>query len=177
METTVKTSKKVISDKSVQAQKLIANAKAAETIAQINATIEEIPQVSPEEDKLILQDLNEAENIMQLRTIAQKYPVFKDLLPTLNDYKHFIALWETLQGFIEPKLKAKKVKAPKPPKVPIPSAYGTAVDIMCKNPALTFQDLKTQLASAGFSKDSAARTAQVTVHKVYNLLKINGFVK
>lgn len=73
--------------------------------------------------------------------------------------------------------KEKKEKAPKAPKEPAgPSAYGTAVEIMCKKPTLTFQELKKLLAKKGFEKDSAARTAQLTVKKVYELLSANGFI-
>ena len=70
--------------------------------------------------------------------------------------------------------KEKKEKAPKEPAGP--SAYGTAVEIMCKKPTLTFPELKKLLAKKGFEKDSAARTAQLTVKKVYSLLNENGFI-
>ena len=61
-------------------------------------------------------------------------------------------------------------------KVPTVTAYGTAIEIMCKNPQLTFPELKKLLAKKGFTKDSAARTAHATTKKVYDLLTVNGYI-
>jgi uncharacterized protein YktA (UPF0223 family) len=170
METMTKSPKKVISDKSEQAQRIIANVK---EIAKATAKTEETTKV---DETLILKELDEAESTLQLKTIAKKYPVFERIIPNLPDYKSFNALFETLQGCLEPEV-TKKVKAPKVAKVPVPSAYGTSVEEMCKKPDLSFKELKAIVNAKGFDKDSAIRTANVTVAKIYGLLKANGFVK
>jgi hypothetical protein len=142
------------------------------------AKTEEVPQIieTPVKDEaIILAEIDEAESTLQLKQIAQKYPLFSKLVPDLKNIKAFNNLYEQMLDYLEPKIvKAKKAKAPKPV---VASAYGVSIEIMCKDPNLSFQDLKKLVNEKGFSKDSATRTAHVTVKKIYTLLKANGFVK
>jgi outer membrane biosynthesis protein TonB len=69
-----------------------------------------------------------------------------------------------------------KVKEPKGP-----SAYGTAIELMCKTPDQSIEDLKKGLEKKGIkvttSNISAIRTAFGTVRKIVSLLRENKLMK
>lgn len=134
----------------------------------------------------IVVEIDKAETLADLKAIVNKYPQFADV----KGYKTYESLYEALmdaatahevieefdveknaEGVVQhdkPKSKGKKEK-----KAKTITAYGTALELMCKNPELSFPELKTQLKKKGFVKDSACRTAHVTVKKVVELLKAN----
>ncbi len=81
----------------------------------------------------------------------------------------------------KPKTKAPKEKTAKPKKEPkekAPSPFGTALEIMCKNPDMSSADLIASIQKAGFDPDdskAAIRTAYSSVRKVVALLEANGW--
>jgi uncharacterized protein YktA (UPF0223 family) len=150
--------------------------KAPKAAPVTNLEAPQIEEVPVKDEETILKEIDDAESTLQLKQIAQKYPLFEKLVPDLGSIKAFNNLYEQMLGYLEPKI-VKAKKAPKAPKVPVPSAYGTALELMCMTPSLTFQELKVFLKDKGFTKDSACRTAHVTVKKVFNLLQTNGYIK
>jgi len=74
------------------------------------------------------------------------------------------------------KLAKEEAKVNKPERVHVDSAYGVAVEEMTKNPELTFDELKSLCKERGFEKESAIRTAHVTVKKIVSLLKLYGWM-
>jgi len=67
----------------------------------------------------------------------------------------------------------------KPRKVKVPSAYGTGVEIMCKDPDLKREQFLDCMKKQGFDpveNKGAVSTAYTTVRKVVSLLRRNGLM-
>jgi len=124
-------------------------------------------QITKVQEKALINAISDASNYAALKGVATNNP---DVFTDFKSYRSFETLFEYMQDCLEP---VAKDKVEKPKKEKVPSAYGTAVSLMCKNPNLTFAELKEQLKKQGFEKDSACRTAHVTVKKVIALLKEN----
>jgi hypothetical protein len=81
----------------------------------------------------------------------------------------------------EPVEKVKKEKKQKEEKAPREaSPFGTTTEIMCKNPNITFDDLKKEITKAGFdavANLSAIRTGYSQARKIFSLLRENKFIK
>jgi len=89
----------------------------------------------------------------------------KEIIKT-NVFDSFVSL----KGFIKREPKAKKT----PRKV---SAYGTAIEIMCKSPNLTIDVLNAKVKEQlGDFDGNGVRSAHVIVKKITSLLSANGLL-
>lgn len=148
-------------------------------------------------DQQIINEISKADTYTKLKEVAKNYPdIFKDV----KGYKSLSSLYEAMMDCMEPKdiliettpetfdvdknaegvkQHDKKPKAPKAPKAPkekkvkVASTFGTGIDLMCKNPDLTFSELKEQLKQKGFVNEGAMRTAHVQARHIFSLLKAN----
>lgn len=65
-------------------------------------------------------------------------------------------------------------------KIPSFSAYGTALDILCKSPHLNLPELVLAVSKTGINvvhKTPAINTARSSFNRIFQLLKDNGFIK
>jgi hypothetical protein len=75
-----------------------------------------------------------------------------------------------VQGILKEKGEKKEKDAP------IPSFYGTAVEIMCTDPDMTFEVLKKKMSKKGFEFEdgkSAMRTAYSQARAIFRHLRAN----
>lgn len=73
----------------------------------------------------------------------------------------------------EPKA-AKAPKAKKAPKVRALSSFGVSIELLCKNPTLTYKELVKEVADKqGLTTLSAIRTAHSQANKIFSLLRVN----
>jgi hypothetical protein len=141
-------------------------------------------------ENTLVAELDAAKTYTDLKKVAAAHP---DIYKDYKGYKSFATLYEHMMDCLEPGIlpesfdveknaegvkqhDKKEKKAPKAPKEKVASAYGTAVQIMAKNPLLSYAELLKACQKKGFDKASAIRTANVAVKQIYGLLKANGFI-
>lgn len=157
-----------------------------------NEAIAEILNQQTEEATPLEKEIDACKTFTDLKEVAKKYPKVFDI----KGYKSFSSLYEYMMDIASadevitettPKANVSQGnKAPKPPKPPKPpkekkervaSAFGTAIETLCREPELKYKDLLAECKKAGFSNPNAIRTAHAQFGKIYKLLTANGFVK
>lgn len=130
----------------------------------------------------------------QLRHLVTEHDELEPLRDRLSKLRSFKALKKAVLDHLNPepeddgedeapaeKKTAKKAAAKKPKKEKKPSPYGTAVELMCKEPELSKDELTKKLTEVGIdtstkSATNAISTGRAAVKKIYTLLKENGHI-